>query len=302
MTSPTSASQDQLADQATRCIDANDLRGALAACEQLNRTCPGYAYGWYLASFALKRARRLPEAIQAVEHALALDAADRYVLHKAKCLFEARDRAAALATLSPLLGRHYDDARLHEEIGSLSNMLADYPAALRHFSRAVELEPRNPEFVFNRAALLRYMGDAAGAEAGFDAVIALKPDEYEAYNARSQVRTQTAERNHVPQLRALLERTIVPAGVVQLSYALAKELEDLGEDAASFAALRRGADTKRRHMRYDVARCSARTCSSGRRPVTTATIRSSSSACRAPARRSSSASSAVTPRSARPAS
>jgi Flp pilus assembly protein TadD len=252
MTTPASASQEQLADQATRCIDANDLRGALAVCEQLNRVHPNYAYGWYLASFALKRARNLPQAVQAIDRALALDGAERYVLHKSKCLYESRDRAAAQATLAPLLERNFDDARLHEEVGSLCNQLGDYPGALRHFSRAVDLEPRNPEFLFNRAALQRYMGDAAGAEAGFDAVVALKPDEYEACNARSQVRTQTATHNHVAQIRSLLERTIVPAGVVQLSFALAKELEDLGEDAASFAALRRGADTKRRHMRYDV--------------------------------------------------
>ncbi|HEX7375108.1 MAG TPA: sulfotransferase [Steroidobacteraceae bacterium] len=253
MTPSASSSRDRLADQATRCIDANDLRGALAACEQLNRAHPGDAYGWYLASFALKRARNLPEAVKAIDRALALDAMDRYVLHKAKCVFEARDRAAAQETLAPLLGRDFDDARLHEEVGSLCNLLGNYPGALRHFSRAVELEPRNAEFLFNRAALQRYMGDAAGAEAGFDAVIALRPDEYEAYNARAQVRTQTEARNHVAQLRARLERTIAPAGVVQLSFALAKELEDLGEDAASFAALRRGADTKRAHMRYDVA-------------------------------------------------
>jgi hypothetical protein len=98
----------------------------------------------------------------------------------------------------------------------------------------------------------RYLGDAAGAELSFDAAIKLNPAEYEAYNARAQLRTQTSKSNHIVQLQELVARIENPVGSTQLNYALAKELEDVGDFTGAFAALQRGADVKRRHMRYSV--------------------------------------------------
>ncbi len=99
------------------------------------------------------------------------------------------------------------------------------------------------------------MGDLAGAERDYDCVIALRPDDHEAYLNRSELRPQHADRNHVAELESRVARGNLPwAGEVQLCYALAKEYEDLGRYAASFAALERGASLRRRHMDYDVAR------------------------------------------------
>ena len=50
----------------------------------------------------------------------------------------------------------------------------------------------------------------------------------------------------------MLKSTLDRAGQVQLHFALAKELEDLGEFEQSFASLKQGAHIKRRHMRYGV--------------------------------------------------
>ena len=87
----------QLADSIARCIDVNDVQQGLVLCQQLNRQYPGYAYGWYLASFLMKKARHLRDALLAIDRALQLEPADKYVLHKAKCLFEAGDTTQAAA-------------------------------------------------------------------------------------------------------------------------------------------------------------------------------------------------------------
>jgi tetratricopeptide (TPR) repeat protein len=123
---------------------------------------------------------------------------------------------------------------------------------LIHYTKAIDLDASNAEHYFNRAAVQRYFGDVSGAEAGFDAAIALKPGEFEAYNGRAHLRTQTRERNHIVQLQEVIARTRSPAGLVHLHYALSKELEDIGEFEAAFASLKQGADTKRRHMKYSV--------------------------------------------------
>ena len=246
------ANKEQLADRVGWCIDNNDIQQALAICQRLTLEFPGYAYGWYLASFLLKKQRRYAEALTAIEQALLQGSSDKYQLHKAKCLFEADDIAATVTALDRLKNSSFDDARSHNELASLLHLLQDYPNALHHYARAIAREPGNAEFHFNKAAVQRYLGDAVGAEAGFDTAIALRPGEFEAYNARAQVRRQSRERNHVAQLQELVQGTGSPGGLTQLYFALAKEQEDLGDYDASFHNLKNGADTRRKYMQYSV--------------------------------------------------
>lgn len=252
MTAATTPSREQLADLVASCIDGNDIRQAHAYCQRLNCLYPDYAYGWYLASYLSRKARRFDDALQAIDRALQLSYADRYQLHKVKCLLEAGDVAGATAAVAIIKDRTFDAAVVHGDLGAQLHLLGDHAAALVHFTRAVELDGGNAEFHFNRAAVQRFLGDAAGAEASFDAVIALEPEEFEAYNGRARLRTQTPQRNHVAELREVLARTRSPVGLAQLHYALAKELEDLGDFEGAFASLRQGAEVKRRHMQYRV--------------------------------------------------
>lgn len=245
--------RQRLSDHIESRIAAGDLSGALAACRQLNLDDPGYAWGWYLASFASRKARRYADALGAIGRALRIERADRYVLERVKCLTESGDLDAARAAVVELAGRDLGDAALHDDAGGVLHRLGDQRAALEQYTRACSLAPRVARHHYNRATVLRFLGDAEGAEAAFDAAIALRPRDYEALHGRSHLRRQTRERNHVAELEAALAGTGDTAGRIELCYALAKELEDLGEHAASFARLKEGAGLKRRQMRYDVA-------------------------------------------------
>lgn len=252
MTTSTPTSKERLADLVTRYADADDVRRALETCQQLNRQFPDYAYGWYLASYMMKRVRHFADALKAVERALHLGYSDSYQLHKAKCLFEAGDVAGALAAAEVLVEKRFSDPVLHNELGALLNMLGDHERSLVHYSRAIDLDPGIAEFHYNKAAVQRFLGDVAGAESGFDRTITLKPDEFEAYTARAQLRRQTRDRNHIVELRKVLASTRDSTGRIQLNYALAKELEDVGDYEGAFASLKQGADIKRRHMQYSI--------------------------------------------------
>lgn len=121
------------------------------------------------------------------------------------------------------------------------------------FQRAVALAPDNPALLFNLATTARFLGRAAEAEDAYDRVIRAAPDSWEAYRNRSDLRRQTRAANHVRQLTEVLAKARPPwDGEVQLSYALGKECEDLGDYDQAFAAFHRGARTRRAHMRYDV--------------------------------------------------
>jgi tetratricopeptide (TPR) repeat protein len=128
------------------------------------------------------------------------------------------------------------------------------PEALTAYDAAAALSPDDAQILFNRAAVRRYLGQLAQAEADYDRVIVLKPDDYEAYLNRADLRVQNAGRNHVSELEALLARGLNDAqGEVFVRYALAKEYEDLKNYPQSFAHLKRGAELRRKQLRYDVS-------------------------------------------------
>jgi tetratricopeptide (TPR) repeat protein len=98
------------------------------------------------------------------------------------------------------------------------------------YERALALEPGNARHHFSLAATYRFLGRLEEAESACDRALEIDPGEYEAYLVRSDLRTQTAERNHVAAMEAVLADLDAPyMGEVMLCHALAKECEDLGE-------------------------------------------------------------------------
>jgi tetratricopeptide (TPR) repeat protein len=96
------------------------------------------------------------------------------------------------------------------------------------------------------------MGRLDEAEAMLDALIAQRPSDYDAYYNRATLRRQTADRNHIPALEAALASIGEGKAPPALSYALAKEYEDLGEPERAFDHFERGAAARRRVLSYDV--------------------------------------------------
>ncbi|WP_323846553.1 tetratricopeptide repeat-containing sulfotransferase family protein [Microbulbifer magnicolonia] len=121
------------------------------------------------------------------------------------------------------------------------------------FERALKLAPDNPQLLFNCAAANRAMGDLARAESQYDRLIAMRPDDFEAYKNRSDLRRQTPACNHVPELqRVSAQPGLLSLGASQLQFALAKEFEDLGEYEQSFAALTEACCLRRSGIRYSI--------------------------------------------------
>jgi len=175
--------------------------------------------------------------VQQAQHLLALGRAE----HARELAISAQQRTPA-------------DPVLLDAIGTLFSRTNEQARALAAYERAIALAPQEPHFAFNRATVRRFVGDLEGAEQDYDRVIALRRNDYEAYLNRSELRTQTRERNHIPQLENLVATRIADwRGEVALRYALAKEYEDLEEYERSFEHLQSGARLRRAHLRYDVS-------------------------------------------------
>ena len=248
------AAPEQFQQTISRFLASGDVKSALLTCKELTEAHPGFAPGWMIGGQLALRLGNYTKAIEFIERASELAPGDtRIRVARARMLWSAgrheEARAAALAA-TPIAA---SDPEATTELGHFFAAAQMFHEALAAYSRAAELAPESAQYGFNRATLLRIVGQLEAAEAEYDRVIALSPSDHEAYYNRSDLRRQTRERNHIPALENLLKGGIQhPRGEVFVRYALAKELEDVGRYAESFLHLSRGASLRRKHIHYDV--------------------------------------------------
>ena len=143
------------------------------------------------------------------------------------------------------------DPQLLQHVAQIYTHLNRHEDAARCNRRAVSITPDDPACLYNFATAMIAMGDFGEAEAALDRVIARAPDDYDAYYNRATLRKQTSAHNHIGELERALA-TGSAKGEVPLNYALAKELEDIGEYARSFRHLTRAAGARRWMLSYRV--------------------------------------------------
>ena len=235
-------------------MQAKDWRAAGQAVSRLNAQHPEFAAGWRAASHVSLMLGNPGDALASIDVAVSLESHDPHVhMERARCLLalgrlpEAREAAAAAQAHAA------SDPMLLDSIGSLFNLANDQRRALAAYDQGIALAPDNAHILFNRAAVRRFVGQLEEAERDYDRVIALRPQDYEAYKNRTDLRVQTPDENHIAELNSLLQKPLANwRAEVQLRYALAKEYEDLGEYDDSFRHLALGAKMRRAHMRYEV--------------------------------------------------
>lgn len=159
--------------------------------------------------------------------------------------------AQTLAALEPQVA---GDAGALQRIGEAYTQFGASREAYRCYRRAAALTPNDPRALYNHATAALAVGRLGEAEDALDNALARDPDDYDGWYNRATLRRQTPARNHVAAIEAMLARPLRhPGGETALCYALAKELEDLGDDAGALAALKRGASRRRAMMAYRVA-------------------------------------------------
>lgn len=250
------ADKQQLLQTLWQALRERRLQDAISASNQLSSRFPQFAPGWYAASQLAQSINQPRKALLAIDRALRLESgrADWH-LHRVACLLKCGELALARKTLERFCAN--PDARgltTSEQLSQLAFLCnrADLHAESGALYRKLTgLEPGNAGHWYNLATVQRFQGMIDAAEASLEKAIELNPGDYEAYELRADLRTQTLDSNHVGQLEAVLARGIEqPAGEVRICYALAKELEDIGEHARSFDYLQRGAALRRRHIQY----------------------------------------------------
>jgi tetratricopeptide (TPR) repeat protein len=239
----------------TRLLQQGDFKSADLLCRQLTGEYPQFLPGWHSASFIALCQGEATSALELINRALTNSPTDaRFRLQQARCLDVLKRPQEAVASAVAAESAAANDAVLLDAIGSFYSAAGEHQRALHAYSRALRLDPSRALFWFNRAAVRRFLGQLEKAEEDYDRAISLRPDDYEAYVNRSELRKQSLERNHIRTMEDLLRHGIAPwRGNVQVHYALAKEHEDVGQYAESWAHVEEGARRRREHLQYDVS-------------------------------------------------
>ena len=117
------------------------------------------------------------------------------------------DEAACIEQLRALLLACGDaDAQLLQEAGQRMTSLGLHAEAADCFARSLAMQPEHPEYLYNYATALIAMGRLGDAETALDRVIALAPDDSDAWYNRATLRRQTVAENHVAAIEQRIAR------------------------------------------------------------------------------------------------
>ncbi|MEJ7807121.1 MAG: sulfotransferase [Telluria sp.] len=235
--------------QQGRTVDAVQLSDALLAAHA------GDAEVLFLAS-ETRLAAEDPEsalgfisaAIEAAPNQLPL------LLKKADNLIMLRRRKDARQVAADATAVAGNDGHGLRAIGNVYSRCDDPANALQLYQRAQLAMGNHPPLLHDLAIARFFTGDIAGAERDIEALLAAAPMTAHALYLRSTLRRQTEARNHVADLETRLAAGFPDAGGrATCLFALAKELEDLGQADKSFSALAEAAALKRQSITYDAA-------------------------------------------------
>jgi tetratricopeptide (TPR) repeat protein len=242
-------------NEARRAFAGGDLATAERICAEVLARAPDDATAWALLTETALQRGRPDAAIVCADRAVALMPNDPIArILRAKCLFvsgEARGALDAAEAASQMIGSAPEAL---DACGAMFGLLGLHQKARAFFLRAVAARPDVPQYLFNLAATERMTGALEQAEAHCDAAIALDRRYGLAHYLRSDLRVQTADRNHIGEMEALIGEGRLPQpSEVMLRFALAKEYEDLDRHDRAFDHVDAGCDLQHRSMTHDHA-------------------------------------------------
>ncbi|MBB3357879.1 MULTISPECIES: sulfotransferase [unclassified Novosphingobium] len=214
-----------------------DWPAVARAAQMVGDAAPQRAEALFLLGLAEAGQGRISAATALLRQAVARDPQGEYRAQLARLLIMTRQDSAAAQALAEAEHALPDDALSRDTMGCVYARLGDHAASLPHFAHAVAQAPDILEYRYNHAAALNFVGQVSEAEAALEALIARAPGHGRAHHLLASLKRHTADSHHVPRLRAQLDAAHDPRDRLLLGYALAKELDDLGEHDAAFTAL-----------------------------------------------------------------
>jgi Flp pilus assembly protein TadD len=138
-------------------------------------------------------------------------------------------------------------------LGASLHLLDRHDRAIDCYRRALALNPRYPDAHRNLGNALQAIGQIDGARRAYEAAIDLAPRQTGSYLGLADCKRFTKDDPHLRSMEALAREAerLADSEQINLHFALAKALADIGEHARSFSELLAGNALKRRTLSYD---------------------------------------------------
>ncbi|HOZ24211.1 MAG TPA: tetratricopeptide repeat protein, partial [Thermomonas sp.] len=195
----------------------------------------------FVAGVASLQLQQLPEGIRHLQRAVHLSPKrPDYAAQFARALAMARLTREALVAADAASAMGPGDPATLDTLGVVYTQANEHAKAIALFEQAARKVPAHAAYRFNLGTSYTFLGDLEQAEREYEACLALEPGHGKAHLALAQLRKATPDANHVARLQGLLVDAGDAAARMYLNLALAKEQEDLGDDARAFAHLTAG--------------------------------------------------------------
>tara|TARA_A100001391_G_scaffold142053_2_gene99826 strand:- start:6 stop:1589 length:1584 start_codon:yes stop_codon:yes gene_type:complete len=241
-----------LESKARQALQQGDLAAASAAAKQLVLEDQSKPTGYFLLGIVAAEIGDMGNALPLLEAAVQRGPEAEHLAQLARVLSllhregDAARAARAAYDLKP------QEAMTLDTIGCVFTRLGDHEGSLGPFREAVAKSPDNQDYRYNLAAACGFTGKVDEARALYEAILAEEPGNARVHYALALLSRQTSEANHVTRLEAALAKSESADDRLRIRYALAKELEDIG-DTAAFGHLKAANDEHKRTIGYDFA-------------------------------------------------
>jgi tetratricopeptide (TPR) repeat protein len=198
---------------------------------------------------------QITQAIAHINRAVELDS-DQPDLQFKKADIEtiSRQGLKAQETASAVASRFPGDPMIQMRAARVFSQCGNHAGAEPFLLKAGAKRSKHPAILFDFSTNQFFLGKTAEAEEAISRYLDLRPPAKGGkWLLRSQLQKQTPGQNHVEMLRNCLSQPLTKKEAVYIYFALAKELEDLGEYKQSFSALKTGAAFKRQLVRFDLS-------------------------------------------------
>jgi tetratricopeptide (TPR) repeat protein len=241
--------------EARRAFANGDLTTTELICSDLLARAPDDGAAWALLTETALQRGRLDAALICANRAVALMPKDGIgLILRAKCLFVSGEAGAALEAAEAASKMMNNAPETLDACGAIFGLLGLHAKAKQFFLRAVASRPDVPQYLFNLAATERMTGALDEAEAHCDAAVALDRNYGLAHYLRSDLRIQSAARNHIEEMETLIgDAKLSRPSEIMLRFALGKECEDLEMYDRAFGHVDAGCRLQRRSIAYDAA-------------------------------------------------
>lgn len=244
----------EIVNQAMKLLFQGKVQHAANISMRLLIDAPGFAQVHYLACEVAIAKNQIEQALNHINQAIEIDSKEPALqFKKAQIEIIARQGLRAQKTASDIAAVNPGIPSVQLEAARIYSQCDNHVGAELFLLNAKAMQTKTPNFLFEFAKNQFYLGKTREAEKAISDYLDLRvPVNGPVLLLRAKLQKQTQSKNHVEMLKKYLTQQISKEDAVNCYFALAKELEDLGDYSQSFKALKSGADIQRRLLNFNL--------------------------------------------------